>query len=102
MTPRALRCNPWRMGNEAFQLQGRNGGDVVGTGQTFTGRSAGFLVANEANLEFEAVLPVGTSNCTLIMPAAPAGFFSGGTIVTLTVTTGDVLVYPESTNYTIV
>lgn len=89
------------MGNDAYQLQGRNGVDVVGAGQTFTGRSAGLLVTDTATFDFEVVKPNGSDTATFSSAERPIGFFPGGTVTQVTVTSGEIAVYPESTVYTI-
>lgn len=87
--------------NDAYQLQGRNGLDKVTAGQAFTGRSAGMLVAADGVMEFVA-LTVSGQDCTVQLAAAVTGFFSGGTVTEVTVTSGIALVYPLDDNYTIV
>ena len=81
------------MSNSAYDLQGRNGVDQVLGTYTFTGRSVGLLVADTANLAFTVLDPAG-SPVSVTLSAAPAGFFPGGTVTSVVVTTGTVLVYP--------
>lgn len=89
------------MSNVAFSLQGRNGVAQVTTGQSFSGRSTGLMVAVAANMAFDVVAPNGASDITVTIASAPVGFSPGGTITAVTVTSGTVLVYPEGA-YTVV
>jgi hypothetical protein len=86
--------------NDAYQLQGRNGLDKVEAGQTFSGRSVGFLVGEEGQMEFVALKVDGT-DVTVQLASAKVGFFPGGTVTELVVTTGVALVYPLDNDYTI-
>ena len=90
------------MGKDAYELQGRNGLDRVTDGQAFVGRSAGLLVTNTATFEFVALAIDGVTPVTFSSVERPIGFFPGGTVTEVTVTTGEVAVYPLDANYTIV
>lgn len=88
------------MANDAYQLQGRDGWDIVGPGQSFTGRSRGAQVVEDADVVFTNRSPKNEVKA-VSLSAAPAGLFVGGTITVVDVTTGQVLVYPDSADYTI-
>ena len=88
------------MGKEAYELQGRNGVEVIGPLETFTGRSVSLQVAETATFEFDVVKPSGAT-ATVSLTSSPVGHFPGGTVTRVAVTTGQVYVYPTSTDYTI-
>lgn len=88
------------MGNEAYDLQGRNGVALVGAGAVFVGRSAGLLVLEDSAISWDSLGPSGAT-VAVTLAAAPAGLFPGGTVTSLSVTTGQVFVYPLDTAYTI-
>lgn len=87
--------------NDAYVLQARNGLDKVTAGQTFSGRSAGMGVAEDGVMEFTAD-KVNGDDCTVQLPSAKMGFFSGGVVTEVVVTSGTALVYPLDDAYTIV
>lgn len=93
------------MSDVDYKLQGRGGWVEVASGSTFTGRSTGFLVNVEGDFEASCVNPNGTNSPTSFAAARslPVGFFSGGTVLTLSPSNGGAaLVYPQDTNFTIV
>lgn len=86
--------------NDAWMLQGLNGADVVGLGQTFTGRSHGALVLEGGDQEFVFVKPSGAGT-TAILSTSSAGQPILGVVTSVVVTSGQVQVFPDSTDYTI-
>jgi hypothetical protein len=89
------------MANDAYQLQGLNGGVAVAAGQTFTGMSRGLQVAVDADFGYDLVNPHGVP-VTLSVTAIPAGIFLGGPVSEIAVSSGIVVAFPTSTDYTVV
>jgi len=88
--------------NDAWALAGMNGAAMVGPGQTFTGLSRGYQVADTAVLDYDIVRPEGTVESVSVAGTQAIGVRINAPIAVLAVTSGQVLVYPESTSYVIV
>jgi hypothetical protein len=92
------------MANEAFQLQGLNGGVPVAPGQTFTAGvgcvSRGLQVVQDAEFDYDLVNPSGSA-VTISVTAIPAGVYFGGPVSEIAVTSGIVVAFPTSTDYTV-
>jgi len=90
------------MAEDAYQLQGLDGWEIVDSGQTFTGRSRGFQVLVAGSFDATTQSPLNIQSTFSGVPLTP-GFYSGGIILTLTPSlSGTALVYPLDSNYTIV
>ena len=87
--------------NDAWALAGMNGAALVGPGQAFTGLSRGYQVVDTAVLNYDIVLPDGTNGGVTVVGTQTIGVRINAPIAVLSVTSGQVLVYPESTSYTI-
>jgi len=88
------------MANDAFQLQGLNGGVPIGAGETFTGMSRGLQVVEDAAFDYDLVNPLGTA-ATVTVASLAAGIFLGGPVSEIVVTSGIVVAFPASTDYTV-
>ena len=87
--------------NDAWLLQGMNGAAPVESGETFTGLSRGFQVIDTATVSYSVRNPAGSA-----VAVAPVGNYTIGVkidapVVSLTVTGGTVLMFPESLDYTV-
>lgn len=71
------------------------------TGQTFTGLSRGLQVWQDADIDVGLVSPVGAT-VTVSVSAVPTGTYLGGPISSVTPSSGIVVVFPASTDYTVV
>ncbi len=81
-----------------------SGGVPVESGQTFTagtGPSRGLLVLATSTFDFDIVSPRGNA-ATVSLSGSGEGFYIGGPITSVIVTSGGVMVYPSSTDYTVV
>lgn len=87
--------------NDAWDLQGMNGGVPVEAGETFTGLSRGFQVLDDAIVAYSMVKPDGLTQAVAPIGTHAIGVYIGGPIVSLAVTSGTVSVFPTSTDYTI-
>ena len=88
------------MANDAFQLQGLNGGVAIAAGQTFTGMSRGLQVVADAAFDYDLVNPQGTP-VTVSVASLTAGIFLGGPVSEIAVASGIVVAFPASTDYTV-
>lgn len=87
--------------NDAWELQGMNGGVAVTTGQTFTGVSRGVLCALTGDAGVDLVNPRGAA-VTITLTAYPTGVRIDGPITSVAPSSGIWIVYPTSTDYTVV
>lgn len=85
--------------NDAWLLQGMNGGVMVGPGQVFTGLSRGFFGFTGATFSVGLVNPAGAPATVAISQSNDA--YVPGSVATITVTSGSVIAYPDSTSYTV-
>jgi hypothetical protein len=89
------------MANDAFQLQGLNGGVAIAAGQTFYGVSRGLQVIAAADFSYDLVNPHGQP-VPVSAGGISAGVFFGGQVTEIAVSTGTVVAFPTSTDYTVV
>lgn len=89
------------MANDAWDLQGLNGGVAIAPGQTFTGMSRGLQVVNDASFDYDLVNPAGAP-VTLSVTAALTGVYLGGPVSAITVSSGLVVAFPTAKAYTVV
>ena len=87
--------------NDAWALAGMNGAALVGPGQTFTGLSRGYQVVDTAVLDYSIITPAGAIEPVYVAGTQAIGVRINAPISVITVGTGQVLAYPESTSYTI-
>jgi hypothetical protein len=86
------------MGNDAYELQGLNGWQLVEDGYEFAGRSRGFQVA----LDGTFVATEANNGAFAGGLALNQGFFVGGIITALTVSGGGAaFVFPMDSDYQI-
>lgn len=84
------------MGNDAYELQGLNGWQLVEDGYEFAGRSRGFQVA----LDGTFVATEANNGAFAAGLALSQGFFVGGVITSLIVSGGGAaFVFPMDNNY---
>ena len=80
---------------DSYQLQGQQGGVVLGAGEGVTGNFRWIQIINDAVLETVTAPNLSGANINLIGPTLPAGLGIGGKFTQITVLTGLVIAYYE-------
>lgn len=87
--------------NDAWDLQGMNGGIPLTNGQVFTGLSRGVQILETADVDLVMVGPTGATVPVSLFSVSGIQYI-GGPMSSVTVGSGTVTVFPTSTDYTIV
>jgi len=80
---------------DSYQLQGQQGGDVLGAGDTISGDYRWIQIVNDTVLDGLTSSNLDNANPALIGPTLPAGLGIGGKFTSISVTSGLVIAYYE-------
>ena len=85
--------------NDAWILQGMNGGVILNSGQTFTGLSRGVFAFAGGSLAVTMTTPAGTGGSNTL--TSTIDVYVPGPFTSVAPTSAKAIVYPESTSYTV-
>lgn len=86
--------------NDAWELQGMNGGVILNSGQTFTGLSRGIFGFSGGSVAVTMTNPAGAGASNTLTITADG--YVPGPFTSVAPTSAKAIVYPISTDYTVV